>query len=128
MYDLGVLFVHGIGSQTQGRTLADWGQVVTAWISRWIQAGTQDPPAATIRDASLVPVGQAPAHAFVDVRYRDNSGPITSRWILAEAWWAGTVLPPSFSELARWSMVVVPWTIASHFIIRLRRNETTKNS
>ena len=128
MRDLGVLFVHGIGSQTQGRTLADWGQALVAWINRWTQSALRDPKTATISDAFLPPHDSGPAHAYVDVCVPVESGTKTSHWILAEAWWASTVLPPSFSELARWAFVVVPSTIASHFLIRVRRIEITKGS
>jgi hypothetical protein len=126
MRHLGVLFVHGIGSQTQGRTLVDWGQSLVAWVNRWTQTSPQAPPVATIRDALLVPRDTSPAHAFVDVRLPGVSEPVTT--VLAEAWWASTVLRPSFSELARWAFVIVPSTIASHFMIRMRRHRTTKQS
>ncbi len=127
MRDLGVLFVHGIGTQSQGRTLADWGQSVTAWINRWtsLVSPNDASPAITVRDAILSPADSSrPAHAFLDVSKVGSSGPQTSHWILAESWWAATVLPPSYGELVRWSMVVVPWTIASHFIARFQRKKS----
>lgn len=34
-HDLGVLFVHGIGQQRQGDTLARWGDAVITWMRRW---------------------------------------------------------------------------------------------
>ena len=126
MHDLGVLFVHGIGTQAQGRTLADWGHTVTDWINRWtLHASPKEgPPAITVGDANLSPADSTqPAHAVVDITTAGLSGPVNGQWILAESWWAATVLPPSYRELVRWSLVVVPWAIASHFILRFRRRE-----
>src|SRR5207249_4006489 len=39
-YDLGVVFVHGIGSQVQGGTLMQFGEPLFRWLFRWFGDGT----------------------------------------------------------------------------------------
>ncbi len=34
-FELGVVFVHGIGSQRQGDTLVTWGDAIQQWLSDW---------------------------------------------------------------------------------------------
>lgn len=45
-YQLGVLFVHGIGDQQQGSTLLRWGGAVVNWLDRWLATREpgQEPP------------------------------------------------------------------------------------
>jgi hypothetical protein len=35
-YDIGVLFVHGVGQQRRGQTLVAFGGAVHSWLSRWL--------------------------------------------------------------------------------------------
>jgi hypothetical protein len=123
MHSVGVLFVHGIGTQARGRTLADWGGVVISWIDRWLRVGEQGRIAdaqcqITVREAMLTAdAASEPPHAIVELRC---AGQQRRTMIFAESWWAETVLPPTYGELVRWSLLVVPWTLASHFFSRLR--------
>ncbi len=122
MHRVGVLFVHGIGTQPRGSTLADWGGALSSWIDRWTAPpGSGARPAITVSDAVLTADSPAePAHAIVALDGpADDPDPRTL--LLAESWWAETILPPTFGDLLRWSLVVVPWTIGSHFHARLRR-------
>lgn len=64
----------------------------------------------------------APAHAELRMRRQRLDGSLSpERWLLAESWWAETFLPPSFAQLGRWGLRVIPWTIGSHFGARVRR-------
>jgi hypothetical protein len=109
---VGVLFVHGIGTQVRGRTLVDWGGALASWITRWRAWPRGDgPPAATLSGAVLSPDPSEPPSVTLTVDGRSA--------LLAESWWAETVLPPTYVELLRWAFVIVPWTIASHFLTRL---------
>lgn len=114
---VGVLFVHGIGTQARGRTLLDWGGALSSWITRWTSAAGASQPAARLRDAVLAPSDSSePPHFTLEF----GSGSGTDRRVLiAESWWADTVVAPTYVELLRWSLLVVPWTIASHFLARL---------
>lgn len=122
MHRVGVLFVHGIGTQPRGRTLADWGGSLTSWIDRWTAPpGSGARPAITVSDAVLTADSPSePPHAIVTLGL-PTADRDARTILLAESWWAETILPPTYSDLLRWSLVVVPWTIGSHFHARLLR-------
>lgn len=149
-YDLGVLFVHGIGNQKRGEHLVQMGEALVGWLKRWIEAKKAEPTtkasggrreratsgpapvdddAATlrggveVRDARLVGDGTGdPARAEMKLSLREPTGELRStRWLLAESHWAEEFLPPSFPDLCRWGLYVVPWTLAFHLGGRVRR-------
>lgn len=104
--------------------MVDWGGALASWINRWNPAShNEDVTAAVLRDAVLAPVEPSePPHTFLDVAVR-GTHPADATLLMAEAWWADTVLAPTYRDLVRWSLVIVPWTIASHFLTRLRSSE-----
>lgn len=129
-YDLGILFVHGIGLQTRGDTLVTFGEALYKWIARWI-GGVVDGESKQyvhVSDASLVqdPTDpSAPACAELTLQI-PAAGTKTSRktWLLAESWWAQAFATPTYRSLAFWGLQVIPWTFASHFCTRLSRAGT----
>ena len=52
-YELGVLFVHGIGDQKEGETLTAFGEPLIAWIRDWIAGHGQLAFSEPIRPAQL---------------------------------------------------------------------------
>lgn len=63
-----------------------------------------------------------PPHARVDfVRVRVDGSITPSTWLLAESWWAEVFAPPTFGDLVRWGIGVLPRTIGSHLGVRLAR-------
>lgn len=124
-HELGVLLVHGIGESRRGDTLMEWGAALARCLHEWLSpAGVQ----AVVSRASIEPPGdepEAPPHAEIvldPVQARFGSPAATKcRWLLAESWWAKAFPPPSYRDLAVWSLGVLPWTIISHFDRRLRR-------
>ena len=65
---------------------------------------------------------RAPAHAELHIqRHRIDGRSEVESWLLAESWWAETFLPPSFSDLARWGLRIIPWMVGSHFGAPVRR-------
>ncbi len=111
-----MLVVHGIGEQRQGVTLTQWSDALVAWLRRWssddpdsalhLSEGTERP--VTVTDAQLAP-SDGPANLRIEL---DVEGPRT--WLVAEGWWAGAFVPPSFGELWSWSFTSVPATSAMH--------------
>lgn len=64
----------------------------------------------------------APSCAEVVIRRLGIDGSLDEeRWLFAESWWAESFWPPRFSDLARWGLGVVPWTIGSHYGAAVRR-------
>jgi hypothetical protein len=107
---VGIVFVHGIGSQKQGETLLQWSapiiEVITAWRRR-------------ARDANLLPDDGGPLDP-VEIAELDYESPLPvvtvripkvrigevdhpeKRWLMTEAWWASKVEPPALGTLTSW--------------------------
>ena len=112
---IGVVFVHGIGSQQPGETLLQWSapivEVLTDWW-RWpdpnpaervlpgASAGDPDDPVleAAIDLESRLPTVtlRIPATSFPDRTFR------ATEWVMTEAWWASKVSPPGLSTMTSW--------------------------
>ena len=100
---VGVVFVHGIGSQEQGEILRDWGgAIASVLIDFRVASGADgDPVLATQLDPG------APGRIFVELQLpetTDSKGkPVPEEhWLLTEAWWAHEITPPSFGQMAQW--------------------------
>jgi hypothetical protein len=134
-YDLGVLFVHGIGDQQQNSTLSRFGGSLQRWLRRWYVVDTTEPAprAEQIAPQSMVevtgvrrrtPDGDTPAHASLLVRRPADPGAgepeLRQRWLLAEGWWAAEVSPPSFKAFNRWVLPLLPWVAAEYAIAAAR--------
>ena len=99
-FELGVLFVHGIGEQQQYSTLARFGGALQRWLRRWEEGRRDEAPYGRVAPPPVVDViavdphpdgadGQKqPAHAEVAVGS-------DKKWLLAEAWWANPGLIPA---------------------------------
>ena len=112
-FDLGVLFVHGIGNQTQGSTLAEFGTPLVEWTrSRAKDAGIRTEVAHTVL------TGPNDEPAFSELTFFSKS---PRRWLLAESWWAQSFPLAQFRDVATWSLLIVPWTLGTHFGKRMRR-------
>jgi hypothetical protein len=100
---VGVVFVHGIGSQAAGETLLDWGGAIVRVLldARVRNHRSADP----VIDVQLDP---GPDQSrFIEVQLpeveTDEGGTIPEQhWVMTEAWWAPRVRPPSFGQMADW--------------------------
>jgi hypothetical protein len=142
-YELGVVFVHGIGQQTRGSTLVQAGDSLIFWLRRWI-GGARSKSAGSAPDPALDPHGdvrlpdaairirlnrpQEPPYAELCIRMPGDgtedgrAGSAAGRfWLLCESWWADAFAPSQFAEFFSWSLRTVPWTFASHFGTAARR-------
>jgi len=100
---VGVVFVHGIGSQAQGEILRDWGGAIArVLIDFRVAAGTNgDPVLATQLDPT------EPGRIFVELQLPETTDPSGEKiseehWLLTEAWWAHEITPPTFGQMAQW--------------------------
>ena len=115
-FRLGVLFVHGIGTQPPRDTLVRWGDVLLKVIGR----ATEEEPGRTIpmvgRGDAGDRSGDKPAEVAVEFRCNDRDQ--KEKWLLAEGWWADSFPAPTYSGLVSWSFRAVPWAIALHIAQR----------
>ena len=117
-FDLGILFVHGIGEQRQGMTLVRFADSLFDWLYRWLNKTDQLESESnwgsvvTLRDTQLTPPPSdpdVPAHTVLQIQEsRRNQLPPPRCWLLAESWWAETFQPPGFKGLASWTLSLVP--------------------
>jgi hypothetical protein len=112
-FDLGILFVHGIGSQPPRETLVRWGDTLLKVIARATENSGRVTPIA-LQGSGGDRAGDHPAEVAVDLHYAGQ----TEKWLLAEAWWAGSFPAPTYSELVSWCTRAVPWSIALHIAQR----------
>jgi hypothetical protein len=123
-FDLGVLFVHGIGEQRQYSTLSRFGGALQRWLRGWEDGRRPDeadggrvapPPLVDVVAIDAHPDdGKVPAHAEMAVAPG-------KRWLLAEAWWAPEVTPPKFKEFVRWVLPMFPWLAAEYAVAASHR-------
>jgi hypothetical protein len=114
---LGILFVHGIGAQRKGETLANSGGALYRWLDlARHRGGAGHVGRVTLDDARLVVPEDpsAPAHARLTLQSGDPGAP-EADWLLAESWWAESFGAPTFTDLAEWGLGIIPWTLGSHF-------------
>jgi hypothetical protein len=111
-YRLGVLLVHGIGTQPSGETLVRWGDV----LLKTIDHATRHRVAVTAGPARRDRQGGFEDRAESVVRLR--AGDREERWLLSEGWWADAFLAPSYRELVSWSVRALPWSVALYIAQR----------
>ena len=132
-FQLGVLLVHGIGTQRAGDTLVHWGDVLLKTIVRATRPSeaerrdrlTSSPPMpaasrGTAPEGVLVSIeragpGGSPENGPFEAVMRLSAGDHTERWLLREGLWAAAFPAPSYRELVSWSVKALPWSIVSHF-------------
>lgn len=105
----GVVFVHGIGTQVARETLFDWARPIIDVLGAWRREYDESNPAATIGEN---PVGSASvsdlANPWIEVDVPAFAGRERAQWLFTEAYWAGDVRPPSFTDSARYLLRRIP--------------------
>lgn len=111
---VGILFVHGIGSQPQSSTLREFGGAVTKWVERWYsERPTLADPAPFQVHRSVLQLGSTPGDppwfsvSLPAAPRPDGTRADPQKWVLAEAWWASDIVAPSFAEMWKWSWTVL---------------------
>lgn len=114
-FRLGVLFVHGIGTQPPRDTLVRWGDALVKVIGR----ATKAEPGRIVPMVGRADAGdRSGAHpAEVAVTFRSDRDQ-NEKWLLAEGWWADSFPAPTYSELVSWSFRAAPWAISLHIAQR----------
>ena len=100
---VGVIFVHGIGSQAAGETLRDWGGSIIRVLSRF-RIGEKK-PADPVVTTQLDPSAGKTLYIEVElpaIKAADGSEIPAEHWVMTEAWWAQRIAPPPFAQMAQW--------------------------
>lgn len=110
--DLGVLFVHGIGTQQRGDTLLQFAEPIVHWIQT--RGGLEAINTPTQLSTTLLldqdDDSRTPAHTRLDFGSHGEE----ARWLFAESQWADSFQPPGLGELAKWLFLVAPWVMDVH--------------
>jgi hypothetical protein len=116
--DIGVVFVHGIGSQEQGQTLLQFGEPLFRWLFRWLGDGEDphgDDANRAVRMTKLVlhpDSSDEPARCRIALDTPPASlgeAGAHQDWLLAESCWSDVFTEPAFSRMAFWLITYAPW-------------------
>ena len=107
---VGVVFVHGIGTQPPRETLLNWANPIVEMLAEWrreYDEGTTD-PTHTIGEDPVEAAGIERADGWDERAWVRLAIPGTgadhppTRWLLTEAYWAGRVRAPAFAQAIRY--------------------------
>ncbi len=102
---VGIVFVHGIGSQRPGETLLDWSRPLIKLLTEWRTARGLPPDPVVTSDIDFSGATQPTIELDIPAGPVGSGGATVAdaqRWILTEAWWASRVQPPSLGSMTRW--------------------------
>ena len=105
----GIVFVHGIGTQSARETLFDWARPIIDVLGEWRREYDRANPTAPIGEN---PVGSAsvsdPSNPWIEVDIPAFGTRGREQWLFTEAYWAGDVRPPPFTDAARYLLKQIP--------------------
>jgi hypothetical protein len=98
---IGLVFVHGIGSQKAGETLVSWAHPLLRLIARWsaTTTGVRVPNDPVIDSQIDFGGGE---RGFIRARVPEHGDNPAQVWVMTEAWWTKRVTAPSVGEMFRW--------------------------
>ena len=113
----GVVFVHGIGTQTPSETFLDWSGAIVELLADWREAegtaaATQGTPAATDAPTGTTPDADriddpvwraefsfnAASPPYLEIAVPEHAGVPATTWVVTEAWWASDLRAPSLGR------------------------------
>ena len=95
---VGVVFVHGIGSQRPGETLLSWSRSLLSVVAAW--SARNGGPYQLVRRANVDYTGTT--IPYVEVGLPKSGSHPAQTWVLTEAYWAAQVRPPAIGEMVDW--------------------------
>jgi hypothetical protein len=112
---IGVVFVHGVGEQTQSSTIREQGGPLLDWIWGWHNA--RGLPADQYLQPQWAKLSygaklEGPARFSFHLPAYDDPGPparhwAPATWVLAEGWWAARLEAPSMVTMLVWSIRIL---------------------
>ncbi|MEX2046150.1 MAG: hypothetical protein WEE03_03235 [Chloroflexota bacterium] len=98
---VGVVFVHGIGQQSESYTVREFGGPLLHWLQEWHKRRERD-LCVTSSDLSYGEAAERPARFTLDLGAVE--GHPAQTWIFAEAWWAARLSAPNLDEMTWWGL------------------------
>jgi pimeloyl-ACP methyl ester carboxylesterase len=98
---VGVVFVHGIGQQSESYTVREFGGALLHWLQEWHKRRDRD-LCVTSSDLTYGELAQRPARFKLDLEKVD--GHPAQAWFFAEAWWAARLSAPNLDEMTWWGI------------------------
>ncbi|MDP9252327.1 MAG: hypothetical protein M3O80_04910, partial [Chloroflexota bacterium] len=98
---VGVVFVHGIGQQSESHTVREFGGALLHWLQEWHgRRGSNF--CVTSSDLTYGELAERPARFTIDL---EKTGELPAqKWFLAEAWWAARLSAPNLDEMTWWGL------------------------
>jgi hypothetical protein len=119
--ELGVLFVHGIGQQDRGETLARFGTPLADWVDGNLRDGSDGTRRLEVVACDGCPLTVAHRH----YQLTGTSTAARRNWIIAECYWDDLVTSIDSAQFARWLSRTTPtvllWQVASSMLAGFRR-------
>jgi hypothetical protein len=111
-HQLGILFVHGIGTQPAGDTITRWGDSLVKAIAQ----ATNGSVVPTVERAGKDLEGGDGERT--EARLRLEHAAKAEHWLLSEGWWAESFLAPTYFEFFSWGVRALPWALTTHIAQR----------
>lgn len=100
----GIVFVHGIGTQTPGETFLDWSGPIVELLTDWRADQAASTPADPAGDRIDDPVWRAEfsfnagSPPYLEIAVPGHAGIPATSWVVTEAWWASDLRAPSLGR------------------------------
>ena len=100
----GVVFVHGIGTQTPAETFLDWSAPIVDLLTEWRTARDGALPASSTENLIVDPVWRAEfsfsaaSPPYLEINVPAHADLPETTWVVTEAWWASDIRPPDIGR------------------------------
>lgn len=98
---VGVVFVHGIGQQSESYTVREFGGPLLHWLQEWHKRRDRN-LCVSSSDLTYGELAQRPARFKLDLEKEE--GHPAQTWFIAEAWWAARLSAPNLDEMTWWGL------------------------
>jgi len=98
---VGVVFVHGIGQQSESSTVREFGGPILRWLQEWHKRRGLD-LCVTSSDLTYGEMAERPARFKIDLDAFEKHPAQT--WFFAEAWWASRLSAPNLDQMTWWGL------------------------
>ena len=92
---VGVVFVHGIGTQQPSETFLDWSAPIVELLTDWRRA-IGEPGDPVVRSEFSFSGASQP---YLEVAIPAHGDRLETRWVLTEAWWAADLRAPALGTV-----------------------------